>query len=218
MMSDLPDTLPQNSQVSAGVRATADVRGVIHSFEQSQIILCVTFLILFLASIGLKSSITSMWTDIGAGIGLVGLLFVLIFWLARGKPTADQDKPASVSVSDGNKTILARNIDPKEAVLALRELIQNRHILPPSDGEVISTDGTSNVEIRTYSDEEKRIINENLLSNMREHDASLLAQLEDLIRTGVNHQLNQFNLTEMAPIPLATQEERTLEMLKPQKR
>jgi hypothetical protein len=52
---------------------------------------------------------------------------------------------------------------------------------------------------------------------MREHDASLLAQLEDLIRTGVNHQLNQFNLTEMAPIPLATQEERTLEMLEPQK-
>lgn len=211
-MNNQPGTVAQNPQVSVGAHASADVGGVIHSFEQSQIILCVTFLILFLASIGLKVLLTSVWTDIGAGIGLLGLLFVLIFWLAKGKPTADQDKPASVSVTDGNKTISARNIDPKEAVFALREVIQNRRILPPPDGEVISIDGENPIQVRSYSDEEKQSFNKRFLSDIREHDANLLAQLEDFFQTGTNHQPNQFNRTESSPIPLATQEERTLEM------
>lgn len=207
MMSDQPSN---KVSLSATARAAAQVGGIIRSFEQSQVIFCVTFLILFLASIGLKAITETVWTDIGAGIGLLGLMLPLLWWLLRGKPTKDQNRPASVTVIDGDKMISARDIDSKEAVLEFRNLIQNRQILPPPHGEVIATTGTQPTEVRIYTEEERRRISEQLAAGMREHDQKLLAQLEELIRESGPPAIRLPNPTEPTPIAVATQEERTL--------
>jgi hypothetical protein len=191
-------------QVKVGMAASAaaQVRGVIRSFEQSQIIYSVSCLSVFLGSIALKAVAVTVWTDIGAGAGLVGLFVPLFRWVFASRPTQDQNSPASITVVDENRSVTALGIDAREVVIALKAMIQNRQILPPPHGRVTSSGD------QAYTDDEKNRISAEIETSLRKHDELLLAKLDEIQRGTPIQTLSSG--AEPREVLIATERDRTV--------
>ena len=168
------------AELAAKGSIRARLEGVLHSFEQNQLAFGAGFLVLFFGSLAMKAIVGTAWTDVGAGLSLAGLAAQLICWLMHGRQTHDRQRGASVSVAQGGQVIQANDIDPREAAIALRELIQERKPLPAPDGEVVS-DATGKQVTRPYTPEEQERFMTTLAAGMRAHDVELLERIQQMI-------------------------------------
>jgi hypothetical protein len=172
--------------LQAGVSAKADfnarLEGIVHSFEQNQIAFCVSFLVLFFGSIASKILVETIWSDVGAAIGAGGLLVQMGLWLIRGKRTEDQHERASLIVASADRVVHARDIDPREVVLAMRELVQDRKPLPSPDGTYSPPAGNEGERHHPYSAEEQRSFMERFAAEIKAHDERLLDGLQQMLK------------------------------------
>lgn len=169
------------ASVAAKAGVQARVQGILHSFEQNQIAFSVSFLVLFFGSLSLKALVDTAWTDAGAAIGACGLALQFVAWLFRGRATEDQRGAASVAVASPGRVIYARDIDPRELMLAMREVIQERKPLPPPEGAYAPAEAGRAEENRRYTSEEQNRITRQIADDLRAHDEQVLARLEELM-------------------------------------
>ncbi len=161
-----------------GVQASAFFHAALRGVERGAMGFAILFVLLFLGSLSVSLVESSIWTQLGCGVGLAGLLGTLVTWVVSIRSQESELPATTVSMNEQGLFVNAPVRDPMKLIAELRTQIHGRDTLPPPHGSVDARgDGVDSWEVRKYSEQERKQVMGKIRSSVAAHDDRVLNQL-----------------------------------------
>ncbi len=171
--------ISENNSIRAQVSAhfQAALRGV----ERGAIGFATVSIILFFGSLSISIFESSLWTNLGCAIGLIGLIITPIIWI-RSLGSQETELPSTtLSITDQELYLNAPIRNPEIFITELRTLIQGRKPLPPPHGAVdVQGESADSWDVRKYTDQEQQDVTAEIQNSVAVHDDRIMKKLNSI--------------------------------------
>jgi hypothetical protein len=175
------DQEPRPASVAVRGTVRAGITGFLRGLESSTVLL-----VLILVAGGVVSSIVTSWSPWGGGVMLaacvVGVGLVLLRWW-RSAPDRDRMETGITIASrtPGHELDITAPLSGRESlfnlVVLIREISQNRRMLPPPKGEVRGGNPSDKNSLREYSPKEREAVMREWSESIPEYDREVLERV-----------------------------------------
>ena len=161
-----------------GAHASAFFHAILRGAERGALGFAILFGSLFLGTVAIAAATPNVWTHLGSGIFLLGLVVSFVVWIRSLGSQETELPPTTVSISDQGVLVSAPMRNPIELIAELRTQIQGRKNLPTPYGSVDSSnDSADSWRVRKYGEEERKKVIVELEKRVAAHDQRILSQL-----------------------------------------